>query len=403
VVVTGGLMVFPGVAGAQAAPRAFGRAVAARLEVRGQLTGVSCTSPSACMAVGNVGVGSPRPVSVADRWNGSKWTGEPLPARALVRGSSLAGVSCVSRAACFAVGSYEPRATVAPRALVMFWNGSSWRVVRTPSPAGSGLSSVSCVSVKACVAVGGAFERWDGRRWSRRAAVAVGRYGELTSVSCATTRACTAVGYVGKLSYGRAIATGTLAARWRGGRWTVEPTPDSAAGPADAELAGVSCPSATTCTAVGAENGQTLAERWNGARWSVQPMPAAPTPPNPDLLGITSALTAIACRSSAACTAVGSYSLLNCLPGPEACTPSLAQSAAAVGLVEAWNGARWSVTKGLRFSDTGAIAGATTLAAASCVSAVCMAVGEEGLEGPPAAERFDHRRWSVVRVPTATR
>ena len=67
------------------------------------LNAVSCTSASACTAVGRSGAGP-----LAERWNGARWsvqaTQDP-PSRF----SSLAGVSCASGATCTAVGVYDPR------------------------------------------------------------------------------------------------------------------------------------------------------------------------------------------------------------------------------------------------------------------------------------------------------
>jgi hypothetical protein len=74
--------------------------------------------------------------------------------------TQLAGVSCTSATACVAVG-YTARgvlgATVGFVPLAEIWNGSTWRIASTPDPAhytGSQLRGVSCVSPIACVAVG---------------------------------------------------------------------------------------------------------------------------------------------------------------------------------------------------------------------------------------------------------
>jgi len=93
----------------------------------------------------------------------------------------------------------------------------------------------------------------------------------------------------------------TLAERWNGASWTIQPTPNRAAG---AELRGVSCPSASTCTAVGQyflANGATwmLIEAWNGARWVLKPTPA--------LNAYDSGLARVSCTTPRACTAVGYY------------------------------------------------------------------------------------------------
>jgi hypothetical protein len=38
-------------------------------------------------------------------------------------------------------------------------------------------------------------------------------------------------------------------------------------------LASVSCASATACVTVGSNQAATMAERWNGATWTIQPTP----------------------------------------------------------------------------------------------------------------------------------
>jgi hypothetical protein len=81
-------------------------------------------------------------------------------------------------------------------------------------------------------------------------------------VSCASATACTAVG-----DYNNGTTGVTLAERWNGSTWSIQPTPNPAGAPVSL-LNGVSCASATACTAVGGYNngtaGVTLAERWNG-------------------------------------------------------------------------------------------------------------------------------------------
>ncbi len=103
------------------------------------LAAVSCTSASACTAVG----------SAAYRWNGQHWTVEPNAQR---RGDFLDGVSCVSRTACVGVG--RRRVSDTTQALVKRWNGSRWSTVYVSNLAGSELDSVSCTSATTCVAVG---------------------------------------------------------------------------------------------------------------------------------------------------------------------------------------------------------------------------------------------------------
>ena len=82
-----------------------------------------------------------------------------------------------------------------------------------------------------------------------------------------------------------------------GGRWKVLLTPGRPGGNPTAHLAGVSCPTATACTAVGAAGRTALAERWNGSAWTVQAIPIG--------AGTSSHLSAVSCTGPNACTAVG--------------------------------------------------------------------------------------------------
>ena len=86
--------------------------------------------------------------------------------------------------------------------------------------------------------------------------------------------ACTAVGEVGLR---RHAATVTLAERWNGKSWAIQHTPNpphsNSSTAATATLNAVSCPSATTCVAVGRSDSGALAELWNGTTWAIQHLP----------------------------------------------------------------------------------------------------------------------------------
>lgn len=274
------------------------------------LSGVSCVSATACTAVGST-IGSVSE-PLAEQWNGVGWsiqstpnpTGPPTPNPpnpvAPVADSRLNGVSCTSTTACTAVGSFVDTAGTTA-ALVERWDGVGWSIQTTPMPTGmrdSMLWGVSCASTTACSAVGSSdnssgtsfllAERWDGVDWSIQTIRGPGGAPDTTklnSVSCPSTTACTAVGMSSDVA---------LAARWNGVRWSIQTTANHDDEP---PLQGVSCSSIDACTAVGGLSGIALAERWNGARWSIQTAPS-PVRRMPLLLGVS-------CPSSTACTAVG--------------------------------------------------------------------------------------------------
>jgi hypothetical protein len=124
--------------------------------LQGDLAGVSCSSETACIAVGQVGIYNGYDSyerTLVERWNGAKWSVQQTPIVG-AGNSSLSGVSCVSPTACTAVGSQDPGV---PRGvpLVERWDGKSWSIQPTPvTQSGGGLAAVSCTSTRWCMAVG---------------------------------------------------------------------------------------------------------------------------------------------------------------------------------------------------------------------------------------------------------
>ena len=233
-----------------------------------QLNDVSCTSTTACIAVGSFVDRAGTTAPLVERWDGVGWSIQTIPTPTGARDSVLRGVSCASTTACSAVG-WSGNTTGQTFPLAEWWDGVSWSVQTTPTPAGATdprLNAVSCTSVTACTAVGSSSgvslaERWNGARWSLQTTANRNGAPPLQGVSCSSKDACTAVG--GPSGF-------ALAERWNGARWSSQTTPSPAR--RTLMLLGVSCPSSTVCKAVGgSENsdGDTsvpLAEAWNGAR-----------------------------------------------------------------------------------------------------------------------------------------
>jgi hypothetical protein len=144
---------------------------------------VSCVSRTACTAVGyaanSSGVGT---ITLAERWNGTSWAIQPTPnPPGLGTQPTLSGVSCTSRTACTAVGDFYDPVTSATASLAMSWNGTRWAIQHSVNPPGHQvyLYSVSCTAPAACTAIGRTFtgvaagwvslaERWNGAKWSRQ-------------------------------------------------------------------------------------------------------------------------------------------------------------------------------------------------------------------------------------------
>ena len=267
------------------------------------LASVSCTSATACMAVGRA-YGKRSGTTLAESWNGTSWALRPGPALPGTFGQ-LSGVSCTSVVACTAVGSYD-NGTLP---LAESWNGTAWTLQQVPAPAGGfdpQLESVSCTSPSACTAVGNyespgtlnlLAERWNGTAWTIQATPAAD--GTLYGVSCGSATICTAVGN----AYSPSAGSVTLALQWRGGTWKEQMMPFIAG--VLPSLYGVSCRSPRDCAAVGGYGTDTnvavtLAEAWNGTAWTVQATPRPPT-------GTGSVLAGVSSGPAAGFTAVGSH------------------------------------------------------------------------------------------------
>jgi hypothetical protein len=274
------------------------------------LSGVACPTASYCVGVGNYS-NSSGGLTLAEAWNGTRWSVQPTPNPAGGTFGGLAAVSCTAATACVAVGSYNNG--TAAVTLAEAWNGTSWTIQPTPNPSGAGFSTlagVSCFTAFACTAVGSSYdgsnfvtlaEAWDGTKWSIQSTPnpAGATSSTLLGVACPTANYCTAVGS----SSGSSNVA--LAEAWNGTSWSIQTIPTPSGG-LDPSLFGVSCPTATQCTAVGSYSNSdftatlTLAEAWNGTSWTIQP---TPSPAGAQ----TSVLTGISCPAATRCMAVGAY------------------------------------------------------------------------------------------------
>jgi hypothetical protein len=294
------------------------------------LNQVSCWSPAGCMAVGRYGRSDGAFLTLSELWNGTSWQIRRTPSPADLS-EGLSSVSCPPSAPCMAVGAYvnrsDQQATLAEQR-----TASGWKVLPTSSPgaAVNVLAGVSCPAKGLCIAVGyyntssgpqPLAEQWDGTSWT---VLTVPGSGMLNAVSCAAPDSCQAVGSfkAGQTSPQQAIALG-----WNGSSWQNEPTPATSV---RTSLAGVSCVSASGCVAVGFDNqgkGNTprpLAETWDGSAWTLLPSPP------PSRLG---ELSSVSCPAAGFCVAVGSY--LH--------APSFGVLAApAAPLSVRWNGTSWA-------------------------------------------------------------
>jgi hypothetical protein len=281
------------------------------------LYGVSCATATFCVAVGLTFGGGPEQTLI-EQWNGLNWSIASSPNPAGVPNNRLFGVSCTSSSFCVAVGeSIAPL----PRTLALQWNGATWSIATTPNTLATepnNLSGVTCKNPSWCIAVGSSvsagatanltlIEQWNGATWSivPSPAPAPNQDEFLSGVTCPSESFCVAVGYLLTNPVGYDVS---LIEQWNGSTWSVVPAP-LAAGSLSDQLSGVSCVGPTSCVAVGSsltsgvsDTYVTLGLTWNGAYWAQLPPVNPPvTPVGNDFAG----LAGVSCVGGQSCIGAG--------------------------------------------------------------------------------------------------
>ncbi len=281
------------------------------------LTSISCSGRDFCVTLGTYlapGAGYPAYTPYGYVWRGSRWSLTMLPQPAGPPGMQVSGLSCMSPTSCLAVG-YSYTTSTAP-GVTERWNGSAWTDFSGPI-----MDAVSCVTATGCTGVGRAdtpppdanelvvVDHWGGASWIPVATLASGdleddSYAPL-QISCAAAGCMVTGGVTDDLGDIFPVA-------WHGdgGTWSATPTPPLGGGYASGDryyFAGVSCAGRGRCTTVGSFFGSTvssgyvnLAERWNGSAWAVQS-----TPPNPPTSSGFTSLVAVSCPDGRNCLAIG--------------------------------------------------------------------------------------------------
>ena len=171
---------------------------------------VSCVTATDCVAAGEYS-GLKQWVPIVETWNGTIWTIKEPPIMTGAESKEvtvLSAISCVSSAACTAVGTFE---NTAKKALpyVETWNGTTWTAKELPIPSGAKwahLNGVSCTAATACLATGeyesstGVSEPFgvvlSGTSWTVQS-LAVPHEAKkvrLAAAACSTSTACETVG-----------------------------------------------------------------------------------------------------------------------------------------------------------------------------------------------------------------
>jgi hypothetical protein len=267
------------------------------------LTGVSCTSTTDCVAVGD-GYGKTYPLGTVLRFNGTKWWISAT--LSYVHGEYfLNSVSCPNRDYCVAVGYASNDGGI--QSSIFVWNGTKWKQQSNSKTGGLKLVGVSCTSSSFCAAVGnevptdgypeGVILVFNGRTWSQSATLGESRGSyTMTGVSCSRSQFCEAVGYFGNDS-GEFPVIDT----WNGSSWVGGDTGMFHS----SELYGVSCTSTTSCAASGNtldasdDTFRTFIEYGSGTSWAQEATPDVGTGANQ--------LQGASCINANDCVAVGYY------------------------------------------------------------------------------------------------
>lgn len=316
------------------------------------------------------------------------------PQQRLALGATLAasnddatffGNSCTSVSSCVAVGFYQiPSENIAP-ALVENYTGTSWQT-DVPIPQETAYATigeeVSCGTATTCMLVGDHYNKpakpsmlaeissgttWSILRWNDPRGV---RWGVLDAVSCVGSSYCMAVGTADK------TVQQNYSAQWRGSGTLRQISTPNPARARWADIAGVSCLSATDCMAVGdyessAKRVLTFAEAWNGTKWRL--LPGTPNVKHEQ----ESIFNDISCATPARCVAVG-YTLGSGSHPAE--HPFAAQ----------WTSGKWRLSATVSASDAG-------LFGVSCPAAsYCVAVGARGRSA--LAERWNGSSWRMLKI-----
>ncbi|MGH9017358.1 MAG: Ig domain-containing protein [Acidimicrobiales bacterium] len=290
---------------------------------------LTCPSATTCFKVGSV-PGGDGSVPLIESLSGGSWTltDGPVPADASTvnAGVQMSAISCSSSSFCLAVGSYQDTDNV-QAGLLLTMSGGLWTAARAPVPADAAtdgqvtdntehtyVDAVSCWTDGGC-AVAGSYMLASGSYADLADNLSAGNWsstltsdlnGKLTSVACDPTGTCVAGGpFVPSGSPFSAIRLVTDA----GGTWSTTAAPFPAG--SGSTLTAIACPATDACTAVGSyadQNGSQQAlllqqsiTGWTGTTVAV-PGESTAANRNPWVT-----LDALSCPAAGSCVADGTY------------------------------------------------------------------------------------------------
>jgi hypothetical protein len=262
------------------------------------LTSVVSITPSDTWALGNNAIttgGAIYASTLAEHWDGVQWTvvSTPNPQGGCSAFSAVAALN--SNDVWAAGGIYEDVGNCgytswrAKPGFLEHWDGVSWKIVDSPSPATKIFTGIAAIAANDVWAVGyntdpksfsvtTLTEHWDGSRWTVVPSPMIqgAQQVYLDAVTAIATNDVWAVG-----SYSSALeAQAPFAEHWDGTTWKVVPVPETASG---FFLFSASSDSANEVWATGYDD---LALRWDGSRWISYPIANT----NGDLSGLNGVL-----------------------------------------------------------------------------------------------------------------
>ena len=243
------------------------------------LNGVDALGRNNVWAVGYSSSGRQR--TLIERWNGTQWRVVKSPNAGTGRDNTLTSVEALSTTNAWAVGSSHT--SNSRKSLIQRWNGTSWRIVSSPNPGtiGNSLLGVEAAGPKDIWAVGwknsgnglrSLVLHYNGTGWTQGAGVPKVGTGDnvLTDVSVVSNDDVWATGY-----YVDGTQYKTLTLHYNGTTWTHVPSSNGADG--TNILMGVDAISSTNAWAVGFEYRSALnhyvasTQHWNGSGWTTFP------------------------------------------------------------------------------------------------------------------------------------
>ena len=294
--------------------------------VSAELTSVSCTTTSYCLATGDWVNKAGVDQTYSLTWNGSTLT--PIVKAPLPHGDQLeamGSVSCVAVKSCVVFGSAVSTTDLTGSLqLIWTWSGGRWGVKAVPGSNSTslGLSAGHCFSLSSCLAVGldvsasGAdsevLATWNGKSLTTKPISTSSTSATFPmDLSCTSPTRCAVVGMVAPLSASSTSAISTVAQVWNGSSWQSTKW-TGPKGSTTALLLGVSCTSASYCVAVGAAGTSNTAAAaslvWNGTSWSTVYPPSVAK-------GLISMFSDVSCTATGHCVAFGAYGKATALNG----------------------------------------------------------------------------------------